>query len=279
MSGYPAISKSSDGTYPTQVPFATDILTPPAYNGPQGFLLNWDPTKTGTNQFQVSGTDSQVLQVTLQPGEFCVTEPGAMLYKADTIKMSTGMGGCCAGVKRCLGGESMFRNKYTNKGNAPAVVSITPNYPSKIVPIDLSRSGVLFAHPGVYLAHIGEVKVSFEFVANPLAGCFAGAGFLMLKLQGTGTVFLSGGGSVMEKTLAPGEKLLVDTHSLLGFASTAKYGVQLAGGCMACCCGGEGMFNTSVTGPGIVLIHSMSLSRMRAALSFGKPGASRSLDQ
>lgn len=114
-------------------------------------------------------------------------------------------------------------------------------------------------HPGLYFAHIGDVHVTFRFVRNIGAACCGGGGFLLLKLSGTGVVFLNGGGTIMEKFLAPGEKLLVDTNSLVAFAETAqyflyltlRYGIKQINGFLNCCFGGEGCFNTEVTGPGI----------------------------
>jgi uncharacterized protein (AIM24 family) len=170
----------------------------------------------------------------------------------------------------------MFRNHYTNRGSSVASVAITPSFPAKILPIDLSRSGTVYAHPGLYLAHLGEVRVTFRFVRGILAGCCGGGGFLMLKLVGSGTAFLMGGGTVMERALAAGEKLLVDTHSVLAFSASVSYGVQRVRGCTACCCGGEGLFNTELTGPGLVIVHSMALGRLRAAIGYSGGGGGNS---
>lgn len=273
-------AQSPKGGYPEQAPFVTDLLAPPPYSGPAGFMLNLDATKGSAANYHIAGTDSQVVQITLQPGEACGSEPGAMLYKADSIKMTTSMGGCCGAIKRSCGGESLFQNKYTNKGAAPATVSFSPDYPSKIVPVDLSRSGTLYAHPGAYLCHTGEVKISAHLVRNLGAACFGGAGLIVQKLSGSGTVFINGGGAIMEKVLAAGEKVAIDTHSLLAFTASSQYGVKSTGGCVTCCCGGEGLFNTTLTGPGTVLVNSMSLHRMRYTFGYyddqGRPQKKKS---
>lgn len=249
-------------------PYSTDILAPPTWQGAPGQLMNWSATSSAaTNKYGIFGTDSQVLQVMLMPGESVNSEPGAMLYKADNVKMSTSAGGCCNGMKRTLGGESFFRNKYTNKNQMPACVTLAPSFPAKIIPIDLSRSGEVMVNPGLYLAHIGDVHVTFHFVKNLMAGCFGGSGFLLLKIKGTGTVFLNGGGTIMEKILAPGEVLLMDTDALVGFAGSANYSVQTTGGCITCCCGGEGLFNTKITGPGLVMVQSMPLRRLQESIA------------
>jgi uncharacterized protein (TIGR00266 family) len=176
------------------------------------------------------------------------------------------MGGCLAGLKRMCGGESFFLNTFRNESAGPACVAINPNFPSKVIPIDLSKSGPIHAHPGLYIAHLGDVNITYKFVRNPLAGCFGGSGFLLLKLTGTGTVFMSGGGQIMEKILAPGEVLLADTQAIVAFAGTVEYNVRTVGGCLTCCCGGEGLFNTQLTGPGLVVLQSMSLDKLRKAI-------------
>ena len=259
--------ETSKSAYQAPPAYSTDILPPPTWNGPPGQLIPWSVTSsTYTERYAIYGSDTQVLQVSLLPGESVGSEPGAMVYKADSIAMTTGVGGFMRGMKRVLGGESFFRNTYTNMGSAPACISLTPDFPAKIIPVDLSRSGTVHVTPGGYVAHIGEVNITFKFVRKVMAGCFGGGGFLLLKITGTGTVFLAGGGTIMEKILAPSEVLLVDTESLVGFSESADYDVKTTGGCVTCCCGGEGLFNTKITGPGLVIIQSMSKHRLIKSL-------------
>lgn len=255
--------------------YSHDILSPPEINAP-GKLVWWDSTQTtakGAGKYTIFGADTQVLQVELQPGETFISEPGAMLYRGKSVIMKTNVGGFTTGVKRSLGGESFFRNNYTNNGSSAESITVTPSFPAKIIPIELEKSGPIHVSPGLYLGSIGDVTVTFKFVRNVLAGCFGGGGFLLLRIKGTGTVFLEAGGTIMEKILAPEEELLVDTNSLVGFSETAKYGVQRVRGCLTCCCGGEGLFNTKITGPGLVIVQSMSQTRLRQALFMGAGGA------
>ncbi len=120
-------------------------------------------------RFGVFGTDSQVLQVTLLPGEVIQAQPGSMLHKGDAIEMNVTTKG---GMKRMLGGESLFQVIWQNKGQGPADIALSPYYPAKIVPIDLARSGTIHLHPGSYLAHLGNVNVTYKFVRNLGAACF-----------------------------------------------------------------------------------------------------------
>ena len=156
--------------------YAADILAPPLFMGAPGQLIPWSATGVTNNpKFSIFGTDSQVLQVVLHPGELITSEPGSMVYRGETVKISTGVGGLGAGFKRALGGESFFRNTYRNTGQHPACIALSSNFPSKIIPVDLSRSGPLSVSPGLYLAHLGDVQITFKFVRNVMAGCFGGS--------------------------------------------------------------------------------------------------------
>ncbi|KAJ3309300.1 hypothetical protein HDV04_006242 [Boothiomyces sp. JEL0838] len=241
--------------------YATDVLNPPLWNGPPGQLIPWLANGSILDKYAIFGADSQVLQINLLPNETVVSQPGAMLYRGTDIGIKTGVGSCGDGCKRLIGGESFFRNTYTNNGQTVESIAVSPAYPAKIIPIDLSRCGTILAKPGGYIAHIGEVHISFQTVGVG-AACFGGNGLWLLKLSGTGTVFVNGGGSVMEKILAPGENLLVYHDALVGFSETAKYGIKRTGGCLTCCCGQEGLFNTMITGPGLVMVQSMSKERL-----------------
>ena len=140
-------------------------------------------------------------------------------------------------------------------------MAFTPDYPAKIIPIDLSKcGGSLIAMPGSYVAHFGDVRITFKFIRNVLAGCFGGGGFVLLKAVGCG------GGAIMENILAPGEEILVDSRSMVGFSETSKYNVKSVESCFNCCFGGEGCFYTSVTGLGLVIVQSLSKIRLGEGL-------------
>ncbi|KAJ3250880.1 hypothetical protein HK103_003067 [Boothiomyces macroporosus] len=244
--------------------YSTDILAPPVWQGPPGQMTNYQASGSIHQKYAIFGHETQVLQVNLFPGESVVSQPGAMLYRGEGVNISTGVGGVGQGFSRIMAGESFFKNSYTNRGKYMESIAISPSFPAKIIPIDLSRSGTILAKHGSYIAHIGNVNVSFQVVSNMMAGCFGGNGLFLLKLEGNGIVFLNGGGSVMEKILAPGETLLAHHDSLVGFSASVQYGARRIGDCLTCCCGGEGLFNFELTGPGLVMIQSMSKERLKA---------------
>lgn len=258
-------------------PYSMDILNPPAFQGPQGMLICYNPLSAALDgKYGIFGTDSQTLQVTLNPGEVMQSQPGTLQHKAESIIMKTTSKG---GFKRLMGGQNIFQNNWINQGSELASIAISPVYPAKIIAIDLSRcGGAITLHPGSYLAQLGNVHLTYKFVRNLGAACFGGSGMLLLKVTGDGVVFVTGGGTVMEKVLAPGEKLHINSEGLVGFAESCNYDVVLIPGCLNCCCGGEGMFNTQITGPGLVIVESMAFDRLRRLLGGASGGSGSSGD-
>ncbi|KAI8895489.1 tryptophan RNA-binding attenuator protein-like domain-containing protein [Globomyces pollinis-pini] len=251
--------------------YSSDILNPPGFTGPPGQLLPFIVSGQINEKFSILGSDSQVLQVLLQPGDSLCSEPGAMSYRGGGMEMRTQCGGCLPGIKRMIGGESFFRNTYTNKSPFPESIAVSPNYPAKIIPIDLSKAGVLHCKSGIYLAHYGDVEITFQLAPSLLAGCCGGSGLFLLKLSGTGTVFLLGGGTVMEKMLGNEEMLMIDHHALVGYSKGTNYGVRAVANCTTACCGGEGLFNAYVKGPGLVMVQTMSKTRLISELRVAAP--------
>jgi len=147
-------------------------------------------------------------------------------------------------------------------------VALTPNFPGKVVPVDLSQIGNhLIAKGGAYMAHMGKVDLVADFDCNCCKCCCGGMGFARQSIKGDGTVFLAGCGTIVMKTLEQGESLIIDTNAIVGFQSSVKLSIKKAGGCMTMCCGGEGFFNSVLQGPGLVILQSMSFEKYRAAVA------------
>lgn len=144
---------------------------------------------------------------------------------------------------------------------------MTPNFPGKIVPVDLSTTGKhLIARGGAYMAHCGQVSLTADFDCNCCRCCCGGMGFARQSITGDGTVFLAAGGTIITKVLGVKEKIVVDTESIVAYEHGVTLDFKAAGGCCTMCCGGEGMFNSSLTGPGLVVIQSMSFEKYKDAL-------------
>jgi len=226
--------------------------------------------------FEIIGSDfSQVVEVEARPGQTVTCEPGSMLFMSEGMKMDADVGGLGQGCKRmCCAGESFFRLHLVNQTQEVQKVALTPNFPAKIVPVDLSLHSGMIVNRGAFLGALGtDWKVNLQMAGGLGAGCCAGQGFFMNTLHGTGMAFLNAGGTVMTKTLAEGEQVVVDHHSVLAFERTVTLGIRRAGGCLVCCCAGQGLFNATLTGPGFIMIHSMALQKMKKAVGGGAGGS------
>lgn len=146
-------------------------------------------------------------------------------------------------------------------------IGLTPDFPAKVVPINLAEhSGKIIAKGGAWMANIGDVRVSVDCDCNCLTCCCGGMGLVRQSAIGSGTVFLAAGGTVLTRKLGAGESIICDTSSLLGYEDGVKISLKRAGGCCTMCCGGEGLFNTEVKGPGLVIVQSMAFENYKRAL-------------
>lgn len=228
----------------------------------------WDKVDYGKAdeeaKYAITGTESQVLTMKLNQGETLCSEPGVFMYRTGGIEPDTQCEGCFG---RCCAGESCCSVNYTNTGGINnEIIAITPNFPTaKVVPVDLSDSalsGSILCQSGAYIAHIGEVEIDFNLDCNPCKACCGGGGFVRQELTGSGTVFISGVGTIVQKVLAEGEKIVVDTDCILAWAKTVELDVRRAGGIMGMIGGGEGIFNTVLTGPGLVVVQSFNVKQL-----------------
>jgi uncharacterized protein (TIGR00266 family) len=213
----------------------------------------------------------QAVEIELDPGETVRAEVGAMLYMEDGIQMQTSMGQegggfgskLLAGLKRVVTGESFFITSYVNTGQTKQHVAFAAPYPGKIVPLDLKALGgeVLCQKDGFLCAAKG-VEIDVAFTKKIGTGLFGGEGFILQRLKGDGLAFIHAGGTVIERSLASGESLRVDTGCLVAFLPTVDYDIQFVGGFKNALFGGEGLFLAKLTGPGIVYLQTLPFSRL-----------------
>ena len=159
---------------------------------------------------------------------------------------------------------------FENTQEELGFIGLTPNFPGKVIPVDLSDANVdgkLICKAGSYFAHYGEVEIETDFDCNPCKACCGGAGFVRQGLVGTGTVFLASTGTVMQKVLGEGEKIVVDTNSVLAWAEGVDMELQTVGNCCGVALGGEGLYNTVFKGPGLVMVSSMNLHQYKVAVA------------
>lgn len=223
--------------------------------------------------YKIMGDDLQMVEVELDPGEGVRAEAGTMTYMEAGIDMQTSTGGgVLKGLKRAVTGESFFITNFTNQGNKKSKVSFAAPYPGKIVTLDLSEHGGRFiCQKDSFLCAASGIEIEVAFTKRLGAGLFGGEGFILQRLEGDGIAFVHAGGTVIEKDLAAGESLRVDTGCLVAFSPSVDYDIKFIGGFRNSLFGGEGLFLTQLSGPGKVYLQSLPLSRLadriKAALS------------
>jgi len=214
------------------------------------------------NHFEVLGNDMQILNLKLDGSQKIQSVPGAMAYMEPSVKMEVNCDEC---LGRCLSGSSCIMAAYANESNTPAVLGLTPNFPAKVIPLSLTPGNGYRCKEGAFFASTGNASVGYNFDFNPMTCCFGGQGCVRQVVSGEGTAFLAAMGTLMTKELAVGEQMVIDTHSLVAWSESVTMDVQMNSIAM-CCCGGEGGFNTVLTGPGAIYMQSMSFQKFTKAL-------------
>ncbi|MFD2444267.1 TIGR00266 family protein [Bacillus sp. CGMCC 1.16607] len=240
--------------------------------------------------YKIYGDDMQFVEVELDPGETVVAEAGSLMMMADGIHMetifgdgseSTGfMGKLFSAGKRVLTGESLFMTTFTNQAVGKKQVSFASPYPGKIIPMDLSEhGGKIICQKDAFLAAAKGVNVGIEFQRKIGAGFFGGEGFIMQKLEGDGMAFVHAGGTIIQKDLAPGDLLRVDTGCLVAMTSSVNYNIEMVKGIKTALFGGEGLFFATLSGPGTVWIQSLPFSRLASRVFAAMPSAGGAKDE
>jgi len=230
-------------------------------------------------EYEITGDNLQLVTLHVQGGETVYAEAGAMNHMSSNMDMQAkAKGGLMKGLKRMVSGESFFITEFTPQGDG--FVAFGGNVPGKIEAIQISPGNEFLAQRDAFLCSENGVDMDIAFTKKLGAGFFGGEGFILQKYSGQGTVFIHACGDFIVKDLEPGETLKVDTGSLVGFESSVQYDITRAGGIKTSLFGGEGLFLTTLTGPGKVIIQSLSISNLAAALaphmSIGDSGSSGS---
>jgi uncharacterized protein (TIGR00266 family) len=235
--------------------------------------------------YQLHGDDMQFVEIELDPGEAAIGEAGSMMYMEDGIRMDTVFGDGSAGSgggglfgkllgagKRLITGESLFTTVYTNDGHGKRKVAFAAPYTGKIIPFDLSQhGGTLICQRDAFLCAAKGVALGIAFQRKLGTGFFGGEGFIMQKLDGDGLAFVHSGGTVLERKLAPGEVLRVDTGCVVAYTPDVDFDIQFVGGVKTALFGGEGLFFATLRGPGTVWIQSLPFARLASRIFAAAP--------
>ena len=210
-------------------------------------------------KYEIIGKTVPVVEVTLNRGEEMFTQTGAMAWQTNGIKMKTNAhGGVMRSLGRMFSGESIFMNTFSAEQDG-AKVAFATTVPGDIKVLDLSESknGITF-QKGAFLCAETGVDIKIAFTKRFSAGLFGGEGFILQKASGNGMLFLEVDGDPIEKELAPGEVLKVDTGNVVAFEDSVSYEIETVKGISNIFLGGEGLFLTKLTGPGKVIIQSQN---------------------
>lgn len=227
-------------------------------------------------RYQIQGGNLPAVICTLEPGEQIVTEKGAMSWMSANMQMETGArGGLGGAFGRALSGESMFQNTYTAQGGA-GLIAFASSFPGRIVDFQVSPGNEIVAQKSAFLASEPGVSCEVFFQKRIAGGLFGGEGFIMQRLSGQGMAFLEMDGHVVEYDLAAGQQLVLDTGHLAAMSPTCSVDVQSVRGAKNILFGGEGLFNTVVTGPGHIWVQTMPAPNVASALAPFLPSQSSS---
>lgn len=221
-------------------------------------------------KWQILGNNMPALVCELTPNEKLYADSGAMIYMSSNVTMQAkARGGLVAGLARkALTGESFFLSEFTAH-NGPGVAAFSAHLPGRIVPFDLRGGKVLLGQKTAFLVAEDAVVLETAMQKKIMAGIFGGEGLIIQRYRGEGTVFLEALGDLVEMQLAAGQTMLVDTGKAVAWEQSVTYDVQAAGGLKTMAFGGEGVFLAALTGPGKIILQTMSLDELRAHLVTG----------
>ena len=217
-------------------------------------------------RYTIEGTPMPVAICQLEAGETMITERGSMSWMSPNMRMETTTGG---GLGRALGrmfaGEAMFQNRYTAQGG-PGMIAFASSFPGDIRAFEIGPGRELVVQKSGFLASEASVNLSVFFQKKASAGFFGGEGFIMQKLSGRGVAFCEFDGHVKEYDLAPGQSIVVDTGYIAAMEASCSMEIQAVPGVKNMVFGGEGVFNTVITGPGRIYLQTMPVSAVAAAI-------------
>lgn len=216
-------------------------------------------------QYEIKGGSFPVVICSLENGEKMITEKGSMVWMSPNMLMETHGGGLGRMFSRAISGESIFQNHYTAKGG-PGMIAFGSSFPGEIRALDIAPGQEMILQKSAFLAAEQGVELSIHFQKRLGAGIFGGEGFILQRVSGCGKAFVEIDGDLMEYILKPGQKLVVNTGNVAGFEPSVQMDIQMVPGAKNMLLGGEGIFNTVLTGPGRVWLQTMPISSVANAI-------------
>ncbi len=221
-------------------------------------------------KYKIQGDNMPVAICALEDGESMICESGAMSWMTPNMEMQTSSGGLGKMFGRMFSGESLFQNTYTAKGGS-GLIAFTSCVPGNIIAVEITPDKPIIIQKKAFLAMTTGINMEVFFQKKIGTALFGGEGFIMQKLSGSGTVFLEIDGSTINYNLKPGQQMLVSTGHLAMMEESVTMDIQQVRGVKNVLFGGESLFNTVVTGPGVVTLQTMPMSNLIAAIASRLP--------
>lgn len=216
-------------------------------------------------KYEIQGDNLPVVICYLENGETMVTEGGAMSWMSPNMKMETSSGG---GFGKALGrmfaGESLFLNRYTSQGEG--MIAFASKFPGQIKAFEIAPGKEYIFQKKAFLAGEAGVKTEVHFQKKAAAGFFGGEGFVLQKISGNGIAFAEFDGHTVEYNLAAGQKIVVDSGHVAAMEASCGMDIQTVPGVKNALLGGEGLFNTVISGPGRVWLQTMPICNVAQAI-------------
>ena len=215
-------------------------------------------------RYEIQGGAFPVVVCELADGEQMITEKGSMVWMSPNMQMDTRGGGLGKMFSKAFSGESMFQNIYTARG--AGMITFGSSFPGQIKAVTIAPGQDMILQKTAFLAAEPGVELSIHFNKKLGTGLFGGEGFIMQRLSGSGVAFAEIDGELVEYELREGQQIVVDTGNVAGFTAGVKMEIQQVPGMKNKLLGGEGLFNTLLTGPGRVWLQTMPISSVAASI-------------
>ena len=217
-------------------------------------------------KYEIKGGNLPVVICEVEENERMICENGAMCWMSPNMKMETSSnGGVGKMFGRMVSGEKMFQNFFTAVGGN-GTIAYASSFPGSILAYEISPGNEMVVQKSGFLASTEGVELSVFFQKKLGAGFFGGEGFIMQKLSGNGIAFVEIDGATVEYDLQPGQQIVVDTGYLAAMSATCSIEIKSVPGIKNALFGGEGLFNTVVTGPGKVVLQTLPISNVASAI-------------
>lgn len=215
-------------------------------------------------RYEIGGNAFPIVTCFLENGEQMITESGAMVWMSPNMQMETSGGGIGKMFSKAISGESMFQNIYTANGNG--MITFGSSFPGQIKDLHIEPGKEIVVQKSAFLASEPSVNLSIYFQKKLSVGLLGGEGFIMQKLSGNGMAFIEIDGDLVEYDLKEGQQIVVSTGNVAAFDPTVQMTIQQVAGIKNKLLGGEGFFQTVLTGPGKVWLQTMPIYSVAMAI-------------